>query len=53
MTENGTRIPASSDGTVHFAVNDIPFKSYIQIVKKDSKTGQVIQLNNTTFRIIM
>lgn len=53
MTENGTRIPASSDGTVHFAVNDIPFKSYIQIVKKDSKTGQIIQLNNTTFRIIM
>lgn len=53
MTESGTRIPASSDGTVHFAVNDIPFKSYIQIVKKDSKTGQVIQLNNTTFRIIM
>ena len=53
MTENGTRIPASSDGTVHFAVNDIPFKSYIQIIKKDSKTGQVIQLNNTTFRIIM
>lgn len=53
MTENGTQIPASSDGTVHFAVNDIPFKSYIQIVKKDSKTGQVIQLNNTTFRIIM
>ena len=53
MTENGTRIPASSDGTVHFAVNDIPFKSYIQIVKKDNKTGQIIQLNNTTFRIIM
>lgn len=53
MTENGTQIPASSDGTVHFAVNDIPFKSYIQIVKKDSKTGQVIQLNNTTFRIVM
>lgn len=53
MTENGTRIPASSDGTVHFSVNDIPFKSYIQIVKKDSKTGQVIQLNNTTFKIIM
>lgn len=45
-----TQISASSDGKVHFLVNNIPMKSGVKIIKQDSD-GNAVTLNNAAFKI--
>ena len=50
---NGNHIGSSSDGNVHYYINNHPFKSYVQIVKKDAETKKTVTLNHATFRLQM
>ncbi len=49
--DNGTEISASSDGTVHYLINNKPVQSGVKIVKKDAKSGKTVTLNNASFKI--
>lgn len=49
----GNHIGSSSDGNVHFYINNKPFESYAQIVKKDADTGKTVSLNYATFKLQM
>lgn len=49
----GNHIGSSSDGNVHFYINNKPFESYAQIVKKDADTGKMVSLNYATFKLQM
>ena len=49
--DNGTQISASSDGTVHYLINNKPVTSGVKIVKKDKDTGKTVTLNNASFKI--
>lgn len=51
--EHGNHISSSSDGNVHFYINNRPFNSYVQLVKKDKETQKIVTLNYTTFKIQM
>lgn len=51
--EKGNHIGSSSDGNVHFYINNRPFDSYAQIVKKDADTGKLVSLNHATFKVQM
>ena len=51
LLEDGRRIDANKDGLVHYSINDIPFTSYVKIVKKDKDTGKTITLNGAAFQI--
>lgn len=51
--EHGNHINSSKDGNVHFYINNRPFNSYVQLVKKDAETKKIIALNYTTFKIQM
>lgn len=51
--EKGNHIGSSSDGNVHFYINNRPFDSYVQVVKKDADTGKNVSLNYATFKIQM
>ena len=48
--DDTTQISASSDGKVHFLVNNIPMKSGVKIIKQDSD-GNAVTLNNAAFKI--
>ena len=48
---DGRRIDASTDGLVHYHINDIPFTSMVKIVKKDADSGKTISLNGATFQV--
>ena len=51
--EKGNHIGSSSDGNVHFYINNRPFDSYVQVVKKDADTGKNVSLNYATFKVQM
>lgn len=51
--EHGNHIASSEDGNVHFYINNRPFNSYVQLVKKDKETQKTVTLNYTTFKIQM
>lgn len=51
--EKGNHIGSSKDGNVHFYINNRPFDSYAQIVKKDADTGKNVSLNYATFKVQM
>lgn len=51
--EHGNHITSSEDGNVHFYINNRPFNSYVQLVKKDKETQKTVTLNYTTFKIQM
>lgn len=51
--EHGNHISSSEDGTVHFYINNRPFNSYVQLVKKDAETKKTVTLNYATFKIQM
>lgn len=51
--EKGNHIGSSNDGNVHFYINNRPFDSYAQIVKKDADTGKNVSLNYATFKVQM
>lgn len=51
--EKGNQIGSSSDGNVHYYINNRPFKSYVQVVKKDIETGKIVSLNHATFKVQM
>ena len=45
-------IDKNSDGVIkEFVENDIPFESYIKMIKKDKKTGKIVTLTNTSFSL--
>ena len=51
--EKGNHIGSSSDGNVHYYINNRPFDSYAQVVKKDTDTGKNVSLNYATFKVQM
>lgn len=51
--EKGNHLGSSSDGNVHYYINNRPYDSYIQVVKKDADTGKTVTLNHATFKIEM
>lgn len=51
--EKGNHIGSSTDGNVHFYINNRPFDSYVQVVKKDADTGKNVSLNYATFKVQM
>ena len=51
--EKGNHIGSSSDGNVHYYINNRPFNSYAQVVKKDADTGKNVSLNYATFKVQM
>ena len=51
--EHGNHIASSEDGNVHFYINNRPFNSYVQLVKKDAETKKTVTLNYATFKIQM
>lgn len=51
--EKGNHIGSSSDGNVHYYINNRPFDSYVQVVKKDADTGKNVSLNYATFKVQM
>lgn len=51
--EKGNHIGSSSDGNVHYYINNRPFDSYAQVVKKDADTGKNVSLNYATFKVQM
>ena len=51
--KDGREITPSSDGLVHYYINNIPVKASLKIMKKETGTDKVIALNNTAFQIKM
>ncbi|WP_416325191.1 SpaA isopeptide-forming pilin-related protein [[Eubacterium] hominis] len=51
--EKGNHIGSSTDESVHFYINNRPFDSYVQVVKKDAETGKNVSLNYATFKVQM
>lgn len=51
--EKGNHIGSSTDGNVHYYINNRPFDSYVQVVKKDADTGKNVSLNYATFKVQM
>lgn len=51
--EKGNHISSSSDGNVHYYINNRPYDSYAQVVKKDADNGKIVSLNYATFKIQM
>lgn len=51
--EKGNHIGSSSDGNVHYYINNRPFDSYAQVVKKDADTDKNVSLNYATFKVQM
>lgn len=51
--EKGNHIGSSTDGNVHYYINNRPFNSYAQVVKKDADTGKNVSLNYATFKVQM
>ena len=45
-------INKNSDGVIkEFVENDLPFESYIKMIKQDKKTGKIVTLSNTSFSL--
>lgn len=51
--KDGREITPSSDGLVHYYINNIPVKASLKIMKKETGTDKVVALNNTAFQIKM
>lgn len=51
--EKGNHIGSSTDGNVHYYINNRPFDSYVQVVKRDEDTKKTVSLNYATFKIQM
>lgn len=49
--DSGREISASEDGLVHYYINNVPVTSGVKIVKKDADTGEIVSLNQASFKI--
>lgn len=52
-TYEGKMISSTEKDCVRFYINDIPFQSYVSIVKKDKNSNKTITLNSSIFKIKM
>ena len=48
----GNQMTMSSDGKMHYHINNRPHDYYVQILKKDADTGKTVTLNNASFQIV-